>query len=133
MSHFLHPDAQSGTQRAIASVEFALLAPFIILVMLAGSDLSIFMRSVLRMDETATELGLTVSQYSDLYDSDFTTLFNASQTIAGITPVSGLFGATIISGIVNSGGKQTIAWQKISASATFNSLIGVAGAVPVLP
>lgn len=54
--------------------------------------------------------------------------------MAGTTPVTGLLGATIITGIVNSRGRQTIAWQKRSPSATFNSLFGTRlGAVPTLP
>jgi Flp pilus assembly protein TadG len=118
----------------VAAVEFALVAPFIILVILAGTDLSIFMRTKMRVDQTAVELALTVTQYQNLYDSDFTGLFNAAQTLAGTTPVTGLLGTTIITGIVNNGSKQTIAWQKRSASATFNSLFGTSpGAVPVLP
>jgi Flp pilus assembly protein TadG len=133
MNRFPRPDRCAATRRGVAAVEFALVAPFVILVTLAGADLSLFMRTVMRMDETSTELAMNVTQYADLYDSDFTDLFNASQTIAATTPVTGEFGATIISGIVNNGGKQTIAWQRISASATFKSSIGVAGAVPVLP
>jgi Flp pilus assembly protein TadG len=133
MSLFRRPDQRTADCHGVAGIEFALLAPFVILVMLAGADLSLFMRSVMRMDETSTEVAVAVTQYANLYDSDFTLLFLASQTIANTTPVSGLFGATIISGVVNTGGRQTIAWQKISPSATFKSLIGVAGAVPVLP
>ena len=88
----------------------------------------------MRLDETATEISLVVTQYDNLYDSDFTYLFNAAQTIAGVTPVTGLIGATIITGIVNSGGKQTIAWQRRSPSATFNSQFATAiGSVPNLP
>ena len=108
----------------MAALEFALVAPFIILMMLAGADLTIFMRTKMRIDETATELALVVTQYQDLYDGDFTGLFNAAQTIAGTTTVTGLFGTTIITGIVNSGGTQTIAWQKRSPSGTFTSLFG---------
>jgi len=133
MSRSHQRDSCIKTRRGLASVEFGLLAPFLILVMLAGADLSLFMRTALRTNETAKEVAMTVTQYTDLYDSDFTNFFNASQTIAGTTPVTGLFGATIISGIVNSSGKQSIAWQKISASATFRSLIGTAGATPTLP
>ena len=89
----------------------------------------------MRIDETATEIALVVTQYPDLYDGDFTGLFNAAQTVAGTTPVTGLLGTTIITGIVRcSNGKQTIAWQKRSPQATFNSLFGTApGSVPVLP
>jgi Flp pilus assembly protein TadG len=118
----------------IAAVEFALLAPFILLVMLAGTDLTIFMRTKMRLEETSTQIALLVTQYTNLYDSDFTTLFNAAQSVAGTTPVTGLLGTTVITGIVNNGTRQTIAWQKRSASATYSSLFGTSvGAVPVLP
>jgi Flp pilus assembly protein TadG len=134
MSRFPRTDRFVGARRGLAAVEFALVVPFILLLMLAGADLSIFMRTKMRVDATATGLALVVTQYQNLYDSDFTSLFNAVQTLAGTTPVTGLLGTTIITGIVNSGGKQTIAWQKRSASATFNSLFGTSpGSVPVLP
>jgi Flp pilus assembly protein TadG len=120
-------------RRGVAGIEFALVAPLVILVMLAGADLSLYMRTIMRVDETSSEVAQLVTQYSNLYDSDFPTLFNASQTVANTVPVTGLFGATIISGIVQSGATQTIAWQEISPSATFKSVFGAQGAVPVLP
>src|SRR5271166_1432747 len=134
MSRSQRTDRFVGARSGLAAIEFALVVPFILLLMLAGADLSIFMRTKMRVDATATGLALVVTQYQNLYDSDFTSLFNAVQTLAGTTPVTGLLGTTIITGIVNSGGKQTIAWQKRSASATFNSLFGTSpGSVPVLP
>ena len=124
----------AGWRHGVAAIEFALVAPLILLTMLAGADLTIFLRTAMRLDETATSLALVVTQYQNLYTSDFTNLFNAAQTIAGKTKVTGLFGATIITGIVNSGGKQTIAWQQRSPSATFNSVFGkTVGAAPALP
>ncbi len=91
-------------RRGVATVEFALVLPFILLLMLAGADVTVYLRTAMRVDETATELAVVVTQYSNLYQSDFTTLFSAAQTIAGTTPVTGLLGTTIISGIVNSNG-----------------------------
>jgi Flp pilus assembly protein TadG len=123
----------------MAALEFALVAPFILLLMLGGTDLTIFMRTKMRIDETAAEVSLMVTQYQDLYESDFTYLFNAAQTVAGRTPVTGAAddlpsGATIITGIVNSGGKQTVAWQRRSGAATYVSQFGTAaGSVPSLP
>jgi Flp pilus assembly protein TadG len=135
MNRFQLLEMRAAASRGVAALEFALLAPFVILVMLAGADLSLFMRTVMRMDETATGLAMAVTQYDKLYNGDFANLFNASQTIAGTTtPVTGLLGTTIITGIVKGGGKQTIAWQQRSTLATFNSLFGTAvGAAPVLP
>ena len=135
MNRFQLPEIRAAANRGVAALEFALVAPFVILVMLAGADLSLFMRTVMRMDETATGVAIAVTQYDNLYDSDFATLFTASQTIAGLTTsVTGLSGTTIITGIKKSGGTQTIAWQKLSPQATSASLFGTAvGAAPVLP
>jgi Flp pilus assembly protein TadG len=134
MSRSRRTDRYGGPRGGLAAVEFALVAPFIILVMLGGTDLTIFMRTMMRVDETATQISLAVTQYQSLYDSDFTYLFNAAQTVAGTTPVTGLLGATIITGIVSSGGRQTIAWQRRSPSATFSSQFGtVIGSTPKLP
>ena len=131
MSRSRRTDQYGGPRGGLAAVEFALVAPFIILVMLGGTDLTIFMRTMMRVDETGTQISLAVTQYQSLYDSDFTYLFNAAQTVAGTTPVTGLLGATIITGIVNSGGRQTIAWQRRSPSATFPSQFGTAiGSAP---
>lgn len=120
-------------RRGVATIEFALAAPFILLLMLGGADLTVYLRTAMRVDETATEVAQVVTQYDNLYQGDFTALFNDAQTIAGTTPVTGLLGATIISGIVNSNGNQTIAWQNRSPSATFSSQFGSVGSVPTLP
>jgi Flp pilus assembly protein TadG len=135
MNHFRRTKRFLASSRGLAAVEFALVAPFIILLMLTGTDLTIFMRTKMRLDGTATQLALVVTQYDKLYAGDFTGLFNAAQTVAGTTPVTGQFGTTIISGIVtDNNDRQTIAWQQRSPQATFNSLFGTAlGAVPTLP
>jgi Flp pilus assembly protein TadG len=118
----------------VAALEFAVVVPVLLLVFLAGADLTLFMRMRMQLDQVTEEVALTVTQYQDLYDSDFTALFNAAQTIAGRMPVTGQFATTIISGIVNSGGRQTIAWQRRSPSATFTSQFGAsAGAAALLP
>ena len=135
MNRSLRTDQSIGSRRGVAALEFALVAPFIILLMLGGTDLTIFMRTKMRIDETAAGIALVVTQYQNLYDSDFTGLFTAAQTVAGATPVTGLLGTTVITGIVtDSNGRQTIAWQKRSTQATFNSLFGTAiGSAPNLP
>lgn len=133
MSRF-HPIERAGPRRGVAAVEFALVAPLLLLIMLGGADLALFMRARMQLDQVTEELALTVTQYQDLYDSDFTALFNATQTMAGRMPVTGQLGTTIISGIVNTGGRQTIAWQRRSPSATFVSQFGGGpGAVALLP
>jgi Flp pilus assembly protein TadG len=134
MSHSQRIEQCVASRRGVAALEFALVAPLIVLMMLACTDLTIFMRTKMRVDETATEIALAVTQYQDLYDGDFTGLFSAAQTVAGPTNVTGLFGTTIITGIVTDGNdRQTIAWQKRSPQASANSLFGTVGSVPTLP
>jgi Flp pilus assembly protein TadG len=134
MSLFQRIDRCVAARRGVAALEFALVAPLIVMLMLACTDLTIFMRTKMRIDETATEIALMVTQSQDLYDSDFTGVFNAAQAIAGPTNVTGLFGTTIVTGIVTDGNdRQTIAWQKRSPQASANSLFGTVGSVPTLP
>jgi Flp pilus assembly protein TadG len=135
MNHFRATERCLTNRRGLAALEFAFVAPLIVLLMLGGTDLTIFMRTKMRLDETVTQLALAVTQYNNLYDSDFTGLFNAAQTVAGATAVTGQFGTTLITGIVTDGNdRQTIAWQKRSPNSTGTSQFGTAvGAVPTLP
>jgi Flp pilus assembly protein TadG len=139
MNHSHRTDRSVRSRRGVAAIEFALVAPFIILLMLAGADLTFFMRVKMRLEATANQVALMVTQYKDLYNSDFTNttynIFDAAQTIAGSTQVTGLSGTTIITGIVTDGSdRQTIAWQKRSSQATSTSQFGTAlGATPTLP
>ncbi len=130
MNRFRH---LRSARRGVAAVEFALVLPFILLAMLGTADLVIFLRTKIKLDETAVELGFTVTQYTQLYDSDFPVLFNASQVIAGTTPVTGTFGATIISCVYNAGSGPVIAWQQRTGAPGFKSQIGSAGGTPKLP
>ena len=103
-----------AARRGVAAIEFALVAPLIVLMMLACTDLTIFMRTKMRIDETATEIALTVTQSQDLYDSDFTGFFNAAQTVANPTNVTGLSAHDHHRHRTDDNGTQTIAWQKRS-------------------
>jgi Flp pilus assembly protein TadG len=130
MSRFRRPDPRAG----IAATEFALIAPVVLLLMLATADLAGSLRVQMRVDETASELAEVVTQYQQLYAGDFPTLFNAAQQMAGSTPVTGTFGASIISGIVNAGDGPTIAWQQKSPGVNgFKSQFGSLGSTPTLP
>lgn len=139
MSHSHRTDRSIRFRRGVAALEFALVAPFVILLMLAGADLTFFMRVKMRLEATANQVALVVTQYQNLYDSDFTNttfnLFNTAQTIAGTAPVTGLSGTTIITGIVtDASDRQTIAWQYRSPHSTTTSSFGTAkGSIPALP
>jgi len=50
MNHTRQTSLLAAGRRGVAAVEFALTAPFILLAMLAGTDLALFVRTVMRMD-----------------------------------------------------------------------------------
>ena len=135
MNPIPRPECSLARSRSgIAALEFALVSPMAVLLMLVTADLGNFLRLRLDLDSTATVMANTVSQYSELYTGDFPTLFAAAQSIAGAAQVTGGTGCTIISGIVNSGSGPLIVWQQASSTASFcASKFGTAGTVPVLP
>ena len=135
MNPIRHPDRSLSSNRSgIAALEFALVSPMAVLLMLVTADLGNFLRLRLDLDSTATVMANTVSQYSELYAGDFATLFAAAQSIAGAARVTGATGCTIMSGIVNSGSGPLVVWQQASSAASFCvSTFGAAGTVPVLP
>jgi Flp pilus assembly protein TadG len=117
----------------VASLEFALLAPVLLMLLLGGTDASLWLRSRLRVERTATELASVVGQYSELYNSDFANIFAAAQLIADSTPVSGTGGAVIVSLIANRGGVIQTVWQQRSGNPIYLSQFGLVGGTPTLP
>lgn len=124
---------RTEARRGVAAIELALVAPVIVLLLLASADIAAALRARMRLDEAAGSLAGYVSQFQQLYAGDFAGIFAAGQTLAGTLPISGTGGATIISGVVNNAGHITIAWQQRTGSSAFTSMLGSAGAVPTFP
>lgn len=117
--------------RAFASIEFAIIVGAVLLLMLAGADLTFYLRDKMRLDRVASGLGLVLSSYTELYDNDFPGLFQASKTMAGESlKVDGKDGATIVTGIVNSAGTPKIAWRQQTAGSAFTSQFGAVNDAP---
>ncbi len=120
-------------RRGIAGLEFALAAPIFVLLMLATADVTFFVRMKLRLDTTSRTVAQVVTQYNKLYVGDFAAIWQAAQLTAGSISVTGTFGATIVSGIVNTTGAPVIAWQQMTGGPGFSSQFGGVGASPLLP
>jgi Flp pilus assembly protein TadG len=121
-------------RRATAALEFALIVPVLVFLVLAVADIGIYFRNWFLLEATAASISNITSQYLNLYTSDFTTLFAAAQSMAGSTlDVTGLDGATIISCVSNNGGTQTVTWQEREGNIIYASTIGTTGSVAVLP
>lgn len=138
MSRFPRTDGRRGT----AALEFAIVLPVLALLLLAGTDLSMWFLKKFRLDNTASEVTNLVAEANTLNLSAFpagycstnaTSLnyFAIASQLASPLPVCGNdvvnAGATIISGISNDGTKTTIVWQQRTGNAQFKSQFGTAG------
>jgi Flp pilus assembly protein TadG len=117
-------------KRGVAAVEFALVAPVLILLALATTDVVQFLRSQLRLDATAVQLGQLVSQCNRITDSgDINRFWTYAQQIVGsLGTVTGANaqGAVIISAVyVNGIGTNKLAWQRKTGNATQTSSVGL--------
>jgi Flp pilus assembly protein TadG len=131
--------------RAVAAFEFALVLPVLLLLLLAGADVTIWFINKFRLDNTATTVGNIVSAAQTLPLSAFPAAycsgtaaslnyFAIAYSIASPLAVCGSNGATIISGITNNGSKTTMVWQKRTGNAAaYPSLVGTPGAALTLP
>jgi Flp pilus assembly protein TadG len=145
MSRSRRTDGRRGT----AALEFAIAAPVLALLLLAGTDLSMYFLKKFRLDNTASELGNLVAEASTLSLNAFPAgycstnaaslnYFAIASQLASPLPVCGNgvvnSGATIISGIANDGKKTTIVWQQRTGDAQFKSQFGAAGTTsPTFP
>ena len=132
-------------RRAVAALEFAILAPMPLVLLLAGTDVTIWFLDKFRLDNTASTLGnllaeantLPVSAFPSSYCSSTSASLNyfaIASAIASPLSVCGSNGATIISGITNNGSKTAVAWQERTGNAaTYPSLFGTVGGAVVLP
>ena len=127
---------RDSDRRGIAAVEFALLLPVMLLLLLGTTDLALWMRDWLQVTQAASKIGDIIGQYTALHEADFTgTFYPVAQDIA--SGVSLQCGATapgniIISGITTANGKSTVTWQRRLGTCTA-SQFGVQGGAATLP
>jgi hypothetical protein len=119
-------------------MEFALLAPVMLLLLLGATDLTLWMRSWLQVTQAASKIGDIIGQYTVLHESDFTgTFYPLAQDMAGSAsvqcdPKNVANGNVIISGITTANGKPIVSWQRMWGTC-IASLIGAQGKPAVLP
>ena len=129
----------SRDSRGIAAVEFAFIAPLLIILALATADLVQFIRSQLRLDETAVQLGQLVSQCDSISAADEPQFWNFAQQIIGsLGQVTGpqAAGAVIISAVYlqtdpnkPNYNKNVVAWQVRTGNPKQGSSVGLQGGV----
>lgn len=104
-------------RRGLAVVEFALTVPILLVLLLAGYDVVIWLRTWLQMESAAGQVAQIIAQYPTLYASDFTgTFYPVAQSGAGSATLACNNGSMVVSGIDNTTGTPTVSWQWKSGS-----------------
>ena len=123
-------------RRGVAAIEFALTAPFLLLIMIGSADLVVWMRTWLQIQKSAAGVAQVISQYKATYTSDFTGVF---YPIAQAGMGSGLLacskGGMVVTGVDNSTGTPKVGWQWKSGSCVSSSYTTTSGSTlkPSLP
>jgi Flp pilus assembly protein TadG len=104
-------------RRGLAGLEFALMAPVLVVLLLGTADLMIWMRTWLRLEQSTSELGELVTQYKTLYTSDFTGVFYPiAMTGVGGASLACTAGGMVVTGISNTSGTTKVIWQWTSGT-----------------
>jgi Flp pilus assembly protein TadG len=119
-------------RRAVAGIEFAVPAPLLLLLVLGSSDLVMWMRTWLRMEQSASALAQVVTQYKALYASDFAGVFYpVAKASVGGAALACATGGMVVTGISNASGTPKVGWQW--ASGTCFTSAYASGTTPSLP
>ena len=122
-----------GTSGNVA-VEFALVAPVLLLLMLGSAEMARFVLLYQKMERVATTISDLVARAETITESQLDDIFTAANQVAAPFDLSNL-GIVIVSSVTNPDGNgATIAWQRSGAgSANHTSQIGSEGDSANLP
>ena len=113
----------------------ALVTPVLLLLVLGGYDVTLWIRSSFRLDETASGMGEVISQCKAINDpADIQRFETNAQLLAGTTDISSTTGGAFIMSAVgyNASNQLSVLWQRRSGNPTFGSHIGGAGGAATL-
>lgn len=131
----LHPLRQLVTcTRANIAIEFALILPVLLSMMLASAELARFVILHQKIDRVAVTMADLVARAETVSESDLDDIFASAGQVARPFDLASL-GHVIVSSVTNpSGDGPEIAWQR-SGGGTFSatSKLGVEGGVATLP
>jgi Flp pilus assembly protein TadG len=116
------------------SVEFALVVPVLLFLMLGSAEMGRFVLLNQKMDRVATTVPDLVSRAETISESQVTDIMVAADQVADPFDLADL-GVVIVTSITNSDGTgPVIAWQRSGAgSYSGTSRLGAPGDTPVLP
>jgi len=116
-----------------AAVEFALVLPVLMLLMLGSAEMGRFVILHQKVDRVAVTTSDLVARAETINETDLDDIFDAADFVAQPFDLAGL-GVVIVSAITNEDGSgATVAWQRSGGgSSTHTSQIGIAGGAATL-
>ena len=119
-------------RRGVAALEFAVIAPMLLVLLLTTADLVLWMRTWLHMEQAATQMAQIITKYTTLYASDFTgTFYPLAQAAVGGTALT-CNGGMVVTGIDNSTGTPRVSWQWSSNACVGSAFAPTSGSSTML-
>lgn len=120
-------------RRAVSAVEFALLAPVLILFLAAATEMAWFITAHYKVQRAAAVLADLTARTEDISGGDLTDIFAATGQVVAPMDFAG-DGRAIISNVENTSGTGArIIWQVTNAGGiAATSHLGAVGATPTL-
>jgi len=103
--------------RGVAAVEFAFTVPVLLIVYLAGFELSQAMATYRKLSDTTVELANISAQYTTMGSLDVTSVMNASSQIMSPYPTQNL-GIVLSEVTTDASSNATVTWSQASSGAT---------------
>ncbi|UEM25105.1 pilus assembly protein (plasmid) [Skermanella mucosa] len=127
-----------GNRRGVAALEFAAVAPVLILLLVGMVDMTSYVLAALRLERVASGTADVGAQFDRLRDgmtvvqgNEVGVLFLAAEQIARPLDLAGN-GSVIITCVADQGGGPVVMWQRRSGRAAADG-IGAAGGAATLP
>ena len=103
--------------RGVAAVEFALIAPVLLTLLLTGYETFFALSTYRKLTDTTVQLANVVSQYTTMSATDVTTVFNATSQI--MAPYSTNHLSIVLSEVTaDASGNPTVTWSRAYNGAT---------------
>lgn len=118
-----------GDRRGISAVEFAFVLPLLVLIYVAGYQLSDAISAYRKVTIATRAIADLTTQYTSVADTDLDTVLSASQQI--MTPYSADNAVSVVSEIsVDASGNATVTWSRARPTTATAQTVGAPYTLP---